>query len=67
MIEDLHRIKSRTLVQTGEFDRASPQMAEALAREIPDSEVVIYKGLRHRLVAEAPDLVGQTVRNFLLS
>jgi pimeloyl-ACP methyl ester carboxylesterase len=67
MIEDLHRIKSRTLVQTGEFDRASPQMAEAMAREIPDSEVVIYKGLRHRLVAEAPDLVGQTVRNFLLS
>jgi pimeloyl-ACP methyl ester carboxylesterase len=65
MIEDLNKVRARTLVATGEFDRASPQMASAMAAEIPDSRLVIFQGLRHNLMSEGPEIVGNTVVEFL--
>lgn len=65
MIEDLKKVRARTLVATGEFDRASPQMAAAMAAEIPDSKLVIFDGLRHNLMAEGPEIVGNTIADFL--
>jgi pimeloyl-ACP methyl ester carboxylesterase len=65
MEEDLPNIKAKTLVLTGEFDRASPQMAAVMARRIPDAELVIFDGLRHNLARENPVLLAQTIRKFL--
>jgi pimeloyl-ACP methyl ester carboxylesterase len=65
MEEDLPNVKAKTLVLTGEFDRASPQMAAVMARRIPDAELVIFDGLRHNLARENPVLLAQTIRKFL--
>jgi len=65
MEEDLHNVKAKTLVVTGEFDRASPQMAAVMADRIPDSQLVIFPGLRHNLMRENPALLATTVRKFL--
>lgn len=65
MIEDLHRVRARTLVMTGELDRASPQMATSMAAQILDSRLKIFKGLRHNLMLEDPKLIGETLVEFL--
>lgn len=65
MEEDLPNVKAKTLVMTGEFDRASPQMAAVMAHRIPDSELVIFEGLRHNLARENPTLLAHTIRKFL--
>lgn len=65
MIEDLNKVRARTLVATGELDRASPEMASAMATEIPDSKLVIFEGLRHNLMMEGPETVGNAVLDFL--
>lgn len=65
MIEDLKKVRARTLVATGEFDRASPQMASSMAGEIPDSKLVIFDGMRHNLMLEGPEIVGRTIAEFL--
>jgi pimeloyl-ACP methyl ester carboxylesterase len=65
MEEDLPNVKARTLVMTGEFDRASPQMAAVMADRIPDSQLVVFEGLRHNLPTENPTLLAHTIRKFL--
>lgn len=61
----LHQIRSKTLVFTGEHDRASPRMAHAMAAEIPDAEAKVLEGLRHNLLVEDPRLMAATIRDFL--
>jgi pimeloyl-ACP methyl ester carboxylesterase len=65
MAEDLPNVKAKTLVLTGEYDRASPQMAAVMADRIPDSQLVIFDGLRHNLARENPQLLAHTIRTFL--
>ncbi len=55
-----------TLVLTADEDHGnSPQMAAAIATEIPRSRLVILKGLRHMALAEDPQAVNRPVRDFL--
>jgi pimeloyl-ACP methyl ester carboxylesterase len=67
MEEDLPNVKARTLVMTGEFDRASPQMAAVMADRIPDAQLVIFQGSRHNLPTENPTLLANTIHKFLES
>jgi pimeloyl-ACP methyl ester carboxylesterase len=67
LAEDLPSVRAKTLVMTGEHDRASPQMAAAMADRIPDARFVIFPGLRHNVLREDPKLVAHTIRDFLES
>jgi pimeloyl-ACP methyl ester carboxylesterase len=63
--DDLHRIRNRTLVMTGEFDQGSnPRMARLMHDRISGSELIILPRLRHSLLLEAPDIVGGILREF---
>lgn len=64
--DDLHRIKSRTLVLTGEGDVGSPpHMSEKMHALIPDSELAVIPGVKHALLDECPETVGNLVAAFL--
>ena len=55
-----------TLVMTGEEDYGnSPEMAHAIASEIPDSVKVILPGLRHMAMVEAPESFNPHLLEFL--
>lgn len=54
------------LVLTGQDDAGnSPQMARAIAAEIPGARLVILPRMRHMALAEQPDAVNRPVLNFL--
>lgn len=64
----LHEIAARTLVTTGEFDPGcGPALNEQIAAALPNSELVILPALRHSVLVEAPDLVGNLLLRFLLA
>lgn len=66
LLAELHKIQAPTLVVTGEEDSGStPRMARLMAGTIPNATVTILSGLRHSVLLEAPDLVAQTLGNFL--
>jgi pimeloyl-ACP methyl ester carboxylesterase len=67
LAEYLPAVKAKTLVITGEHDRASPQMAATIAEQIPDSQLKIFKGLRHNLMTEDPEQLADTIQKFLKS
>ena len=67
MEEDLPNVKARTLVMTGEFDRANLCIADVMADRIPDSQLVIFEGSRHNLLTENPTVLAHTIRKFLES
>ncbi|MGH7069982.1 MAG: alpha/beta fold hydrolase [Acetobacteraceae bacterium] len=57
--ERLAKIRHPTLVTTGEHDRGSnPRMARLMHEKIHDSRLVILPGLRHSVLAEAPDRIA---------
>ena len=59
-------ISCPTLVITADEDFGNgPEMAYAIAKEIPKSEVLILKGLRHMALAEAPEAVNKPIKKFL--
>jgi pimeloyl-ACP methyl ester carboxylesterase len=61
----LHEIGHRTLVLTGEHDVGSnTRMARFMHDEIANSELVILPGLKHSLLAEAPDEIAARLRAF---
>ncbi|WP_417843422.1 alpha/beta fold hydrolase [Thalassospira sp.] len=63
----LDQIRKPTLIVTGEDDQGSnPRMAEYMHARIPNSELNILPGLRHSILIEAPELVANTMRAFLL-
>jgi len=60
------RIYCPALVVTGDEDYGNgPEMTQAIAEEIDNSEVVILKGLRHMAMAEAPDALNAPLLDFL--
>jgi pimeloyl-ACP methyl ester carboxylesterase len=65
LAEDLPKVTAKTLVMTGEYDRASPQMAAVMADRIPGAQLIIFPGLRHNLARENPKLLAHTIRKFL--
>lgn len=60
------KISCPTLIITANEDFGNgPEMAYAIAKEIPKSQVLILKGLRHMALAEAPDTVNKPIEKFL--
>jgi 3-oxoadipate enol-lactonase len=64
--ERLHNIHHRTLIVTGEHDvGSSTRMARYMHDQISHSELRILPGLRHSVLAEAPEQVGSLLTQFL--
>lgn len=67
LLDRLHEIRVPTLIITGQRDAGStPEMALKMYQRIPDSCVLILPRLRHALLNEAPALLAELVRLFLL-
>ena len=63
----LSEINQPCLVLTGENDGGcSPRLNQLIADSLPNSELCILKNFKHSLLIEAPDKVGERVREFLL-
>ncbi len=66
LADRLHQITAPTLVVTGEKDIGStPRMANVIAKRVPNSQLHIFPRLKHSVLPEAPDQVGQQIRDFL--
>ncbi len=66
LVEQLHRIRHRTLVATGENDPGSNvRMARTMRDRIAGSELIILPRLRHSVLVEAPDVVADLIGDFL--
>jgi 3-oxoadipate enol-lactonase len=64
---DLAAIGARTLVVVGELDKADFRaIAERLAAEIGDAELVVMEGVTHLPSLERPDETARHVREFLV-
>ena len=64
----LHEIKHPCLVLTGENDGGcNPRLNQFMHDQLPDSELVILKDLKHSLMIEASDKVLEFLKPFLLS
>jgi 3-oxoadipate enol-lactonase len=63
---DLAAIGARTLVVVGDLDKADFRaIAERLAAEIADAELVVIEGVAHLFSLERPDETARLVREFL--
>lgn len=63
---DLHKIKAKTLILTGDEDRIVPEEnAYLLEERIPESRVVLFKGGGHLLMWEDPERFAQEITSFL--
>jgi len=66
--EPLSRIQAPTLVMTGEHDvGSSPRMARLIHERVKGSQLEILAGLRHNVIAEAPELITGLVLGFFES
>jgi len=63
---DLGAVTAPTLVAVGEHDKPDFRaIAERLARELPDAELVVIEGAGHLPPLERPDETAALVRRFL--
>ncbi len=66
LVAPVPAISCPALVMTGEEDYGnSPEMSRAIAGEIPRSELVILKGLRHMAMMEDPAIFNEKLLSFL--
>jgi len=64
----LNQIKQPCLVLTGENDGGcNPRLNKLIAESLTHSELIILDKFKHSILIEAPDIVGQRVRDFLLN
>jgi 3-oxoadipate enol-lactonase len=62
----LHEVKAPALVLTGELDGGcNPRLNKQIADALPNSKLVILKGMKHQILMEAPELVASHVLPFL--
>lgn len=62
----LHEVSAPSLVLTGELDGGcNPRLNEFIHSQLQDSKLVILKGLKHSILAEAPELVASEIRHFI--
>jgi 3-oxoadipate enol-lactonase len=63
---DLSAVRAPTLVAVGEHDKPDfHAIAERLAREIPDAELVVIPGAGHLPSMEQPEVTAELVSRFL--
>ncbi len=63
---EVNRLNCATLVATGEDDPGSNvRMARFMHAAIPGSRLEIFSGLRHSILAEAPQVVAQAMLRFM--
>jgi proline-specific peptidase len=66
VLDDLHKIKNKTLVMCAEKDRQMPQSVNQLIHEsIPNSEFVVIKGAAHNSPQEKAPEVNKVIIDFL--
>ena len=64
--DDLGKIKTKTLIMTGENDVGStPEMSMNLSKKIKGSKYVEIKGGKHLCSIECPDDVNMTLKQFI--
>jgi pimeloyl-ACP methyl ester carboxylesterase len=63
--DDLHGVRSRTLVMAGDDDEVRHEHAVAMYRAIPDAELMVVPGTSHGLLVEKPDLCNDVILQFL--
>ncbi|WP_022726835.1 alpha/beta fold hydrolase [Fodinicurvata sediminis] len=62
----LHEVSAPSLVLTGELDGGcNPRLNEFIHSQLEDSKLVILKGLKHSILAEAPEQVASEIRHFI--
>ena len=62
----LHEVTAPSLVVTGELDGGcNPRLNTQIAEALPNSELVILDGLKHAILIEASERVGQSMKAFL--
>ncbi|MEZ5880875.1 MAG: alpha/beta hydrolase [Nitratireductor sp.] len=62
----LHEVEAPCLVMTGEFDGGcNPRLNRFIDEQLRDSRLVILEGLKHSILAEAPERVAHELRRFL--
>ena len=62
----LHQIGAPSLVLTEELDGGcNPRLNRFIADQLPNSELVILKGLKHAILTEAPERAAAAVQGFL--
>lgn len=65
-ISELHRIRQRTLLITGRYDKVSPSESATMHREIPNSEMVMFGNSSHTPFIEEPTQYFECLEKFLL-
>ena len=66
-MEHLSRIKAPVLVVTGDQDNITPaKYGEFLAKHIPKATLKMIRGAGHISPLEKPEVVNQTIRDFLM-
>jgi len=66
IVAPIPAITCPTLVITGDEDYGNgPEMAGAIAAEIPGAKALVLPGLRHMALAEDPEAVNRPIRYFL--
>jgi pimeloyl-ACP methyl ester carboxylesterase len=64
-LEDLGRIRCRTLVLVADDDEVRLEHAIAMYRAIPNAELAIVPGTSHGLLVEKPELCNAIIESFL--
>ena len=64
----LEKITAPSLILTGELDSGcNPRLNRLIAEKLPNSKLVILDNLKHSILIEAPDIVAEQVKKFLLN
>jgi pimeloyl-ACP methyl ester carboxylesterase len=65
-IENLKKIKNKTLIIWGDQDKAyNFNQVDTLNKNIPNSDIVILKGCSHNVHLEVPEKFNEIVKNFI--
>jgi pimeloyl-ACP methyl ester carboxylesterase len=66
-VEDLGRVRARTLVMAADDDITALEQMLDMYRAIPDAELAIVPGTSHFLLQEKPELVNAILLDFLVN
>lgn len=62
--DDLQKIQAPTLVMAGEHDVVKQKHTELIARKIPNSSLLIFKGADHEAPGKIPEIFNSAVTHF---